>query len=302
MQKIKNRITRFSAICIGIILLILFLVIGILATTIPSKVESKSNITVLSNNKATVDTSNLSEGYIMVKYTGKKDVRIKLQIIKKDGSTYTYNLNNQGEYETFPLVEGDGTYDIRIYENISGTKYATVLSQSLDLTLRNEFLPFLYPNQFVNYHKASAVSEKAAQLCKTKDTSLSKLDAIYDYVVNNLTYDYDKAKTVKSGYLPDVDAILDCKTGICFDYAAVMTAMLRSQDIPCKLVVGYAGTIYHAWINVFIEGTGWIDHAIYFDGTSWKRMDPTFASSADSSDEILQYIGNGKNYSQKYVY
>ena len=52
--------------------------------------------------------------------------------------------------------------------------------------------------------------------------------------------------------------LLAQKKGICFDYAALMTAMLRSQDIPTKLVVGYTGNLYHAWINVYLEGQGWV--------------------------------------------
>ena len=93
------------------------------------------------------------------------------------------------------------------------------------------------------------------------------------------------------------------KKGICFDYAALMTAMLRSQDIPTKLVVGYTGSLYHAWINVFLEGQGWVDNVIYFDGhDDWKLMDPTFASSGKQSKEIMQYIGNGGNYKAKYSY
>ena len=84
--------------------------------------------------------------------------------------------------------------------------------------------------------------------------------------------------------------------------AALMTGMLRSQDIPCKLVVGYAGQAYHAWISVWSAETGWIDGAIYFNGSSWQRMDPTFASSAKSSKAIMAYIGDGKNYSAKYFY
>ena len=92
------------------------------------------------------------------------------------------------------------------------------------------------------------------------------------------------------------------KTGICFDYAALMAGMLRSQGVPCQLVVGYAGKAYHAWINVWSEEKGWIDGVIYFDGESWQRMDPTFASSADRSDSIMKYIGDGKNYTVKYLY
>ena len=70
--------------------------------------------------------------------------------------------------------------------------------------------------------------------------------------MSNLTYDYEKADTVTTGYLPDVDETLKTGTGICFDYAALTTAMLRSCDIPCKLQIGYAGDIKHAWIDVWI--------------------------------------------------
>ena len=125
---------------------------------------------------------------------------------------------------------------------------------------------------------------------------------IYDYVVKTLSYDYDKAATVKSGYLPVLDEIMQSEIGICFDYAAVMTGMLRSQGVPCKLVVGYAGSAYHAWISVWVEGSGWVDGVIWFDGHAWQRMDPTFASGGNSSADILAYIGNGANYSAKYFY
>jgi len=81
-----------------------------------------------------------------------------------------------------------------------------------------------------------------------------------------------------------------------------MTGMLRSQGVPCKLVVGYAGKAYHAWINVWSEESGWINGVIYFDGKTWQRMDPTFASSANQSKSIMAYIGDGKNYTAKYLY
>ena len=92
------------------------------------------------------------------------------------------------------------------------------------------------------------------------------------------------------------------KTGICFDYAALMAAMLRSQGVPVKLVVGYTGNVYHAWLNVWSEKDGWVDNLIYFDGKVWKLMDPTFASSGKQSASIMQYIGDGANYTAKYLY
>ena len=154
----------------------------------------------------------------------------------------------------------------------------------------------------MNYTSNSQAVKKAAELTTGKKTSLDKITVIYEFVVSNLTYDKQKAKNVQSGYLPNVDKVLAEKKGICFDYAALMTAMLRSQGIPTKLVVGYTGDVYHAWINTFIPEKGWIEGIIFFDGTTWKLMDPTFASSANQSKQIMEYIGNGSNYSAKYVY
>ena len=44
---------------------------------------------------------------------------------------------------------------MKVFENTSGTKYAQAYSTSVTMTLRNDFLPFLYPNQFVNYTSGS---------------------------------------------------------------------------------------------------------------------------------------------------
>ena len=46
----------------------------------------------------------------------------------------------------------------------------------------------------------------------------------------------------------------------------------------------------------------WIDGAIRFNGKKWERMDPTFASTANSSKKIMQYIGDGSNYDPKLIY
>ena len=218
------------------------------------------------------------------------------------GVKYTYDLNSSGDYEVFPLSDGSGKYSVGVYQNVSGTKYATLYTVSMDVALKDEYAPFLLPNQYVNYNSQSKVVAKAAELTAGKATVLQKIDAVYSYVIKNITYDKEKAQTVQSGYLPDVDAILASGKGICFDYAAVMTAMLRSQGIPTKLVIGYAGTAYHAWINTWSEESGWIEGVIFFDGTTWKLMDPTFASSGNSSDAIMKYIGDGTNYSAKYLY
>lgn len=260
-----------------------------------------TGILVKKNNKAVIDYSNTKDGYVMVKYTAATTKKLKVQV-KGPTTTYTYNIAADNAWDTYPLSDGDGNYQVVVYENISGTKYSTALSVSFAVTLEDEFAPFLRPNQYVDYENAPNTVAKAQELTKDKTDTLSKVTAVYDYVVQSLTYDKQLAATVQSGYLPVLDTVLAKKSGICFDYASLMTGMLRSQGIPCKLVVGYAGTAYHAWISVWSEETGWVEGVIYFNGTAWQRMDPTFASTGKQSQAIMQYIGDGKNYTTKYLY
>lgn len=263
-------------------------------------VAEASGTLVKKVNDAVIDYSNTADGYVMAKFTGTTDKRLKVQV-KGPNTTYTYNIE-KGEWNVFPLSDGDGSYKITVFKNVSGTKYSSVVSVTCEVSLEDEFAPFIRPNQYVNYTPESAVVKKAAELTEDAAEPLEKVKVVYDYVVKNLTYDKKKAATVKSGYLPVLDKVLEEKTGICFDYAALMTAMLRSQDVPCKLVVGYAGKAYHAWISVWTEESGWIDGAVFFDGSAWHRMDPTFASSGKQSKSIMKYIGDGSNYTAKYLY
>lgn len=259
-----------------------------------------SGTAVKQSEQAVIDYSNTKDGYVMAKFTAETSKRLKAQITGPT-TTYTYDLP-AGMWVTFPLSDGNGDYKTTVLENAGGTKYAAVVSVSFKVTLTDEFAPFVRPNQYVDYGVAKKTVEKAAELAGETDDPLEKVSKIYDFVVTNLTYDKEKATTVKSGYLPVLDSVLASKKGICFDYAALMAGMLRSQGVPCKLVVGYAGKTYHAWINVWTEETGWVDGVIFFDGTTWQRMDPTFASSNQSSEAIMSYIGDGTNYTAKYLY
>ena len=261
---------------------------------------SADGVTVYQNDFASIDASNTSQGYVMVKYNGTNE-KVKLQITCPDQSCYTYLISDRGAYDTFPLTAGNGSYTLQVLENVAGDTYTVSLTQSINISIEDEFLPFLYPNQYVNFHADSQAVSKGSDLAKDTYSDLDVVQNIYNYVIKNISYDTEKAQNVSYGYVPDVDDTLSSKKGICFDYAALMTSMLRSQNIPTKLEVGYSGDAYHAWISTYIDDKGWVDDIIQFDGDTWQIMDPTLAATNDSA-AVKKYVGDGSHYVVKYTY
>ena len=261
---------------------------------------SADGVTVYQNDLASIDASNTSQGYVMVKYNGTNE-KVKLQITCPDQSCYTYLISDRGAYDTFPLTAGNGSYALQVLENVAGDTYTVSLAQSINVSIEDEFLPFLYPNQYVNFHTDSKAVSKGSDLAKDTYSDLDVVQNIYNYVIKNISYDTEKAQNVSYGYVPDVDDTLSSKKGICFDYAALMTSMLRSQNIPTKLEVGYSGDAYHAWISTYIDDKGWVDDIIQFNGNTWQIMDPTLAATNDSA-AVKKYVGDGSHYVVKYTY
>ena len=261
---------------------------------------SADGVTVYQNDFASIDASNTSQGYVKVKYNGTNE-KVKLRITCPDQSCYTYLISDRGAYDTFPLTAGNGSYALQVLENVAGDTYTVSLAQSINVNIEDEFLPFLYPNQYVNFHTDSKAVSKGSDLAKDTYSDLDVVQNIYNYVIKNISYDTEKAQNVSYGYVPDIDDTLSSKKGICFDYAALMASMLRSQNIPTKLEVGYSGDAYHAWISTYIDDKGWVDDIIQFNGDSWQIMDPTLAATNDSA-AVKKYIGDGSHYVVKYTY
>lgn len=244
-----------------------------------------------------LDLSALSQGYVAVSAESGK--RLKFQVLKGD-IKYNYNIASDGTPSVFPLQSGDGTYTFKVMENVTEGKYAPIYTAQKDVVLADEFQPFLRPSDYVNYSQDSECVKKAAELAQKAEDALGVVTAVYDYITTNVKYDYPKAESVQSGYLPDVDETLATGKGICFDYASLTAAMLRSQGIPTKMVFGDVSPddVYHAWNMFYTEETGWVTVKFQVSADSWNRLDLTFsAGGADTS-----FVGDGNNYTDTSYY
>ena len=246
---------------------------------------------------ARIDLSSAEEGYVAV--SAVSDNRLKFQVICGE-ETYTYNLPGDGTPTVFPLTCGNGSYRFRVMENVSEKKYAEAYSTSRNVTLQDEFQPFLRPNVYVPYNAGSECVKKAAELAAGADSEIEVVAAVYRFISASVRYDREKAETVASGYLPDPDETMRTGKGICFDYAALAASMLRSQGIPTKEIFGYVSPddVYHAWNMFYTAESGWVTVSFETSKDDWNRMDMTFA--ANGADD--KFIGDGSNYSDLYWY
>ncbi|MCL2098880.1 MAG: transglutaminase-like domain-containing protein [Oscillospiraceae bacterium] len=269
------------------------------------------------NERAVIDYTNTpASGTVSIKLARSAAPLTAKVSIEKGEMRYNYNLRNDGGTESFPLQMGNGEYTVRVLLSVpdNSNRFSLALGSTYKLDLKDKNAVFLNSSQFVNFNKDSKTAAKAAELIKEAGakTDIQKAEAIYAFVVEEFSYDSDKAKKVISGelssYVPALDEILSARKGICFDYATLFAAMLRSQNIPAKLVMGDvanpdpkapAGSkVYHAWNEFFSKESGkWIRiNEMRFDADRFERVDPTFDSTSRGSKTALQFIGNGKNY------
>ena len=248
------------------------------------------------NDEAQIDLSHTAQGYIGVLVN--TDARVKLQVFK-DREKYVYDVP-LGTPQIFPLQCGDGTYVFKIMKNAKDIQYYEMYSCSAEVKLDSEFEPFLRPNQYCNYQEDSQCVRLARQMAKSASSEEDFVREVYDYICKNVEYDKAEAKHIPDDYLPDPDEILSSGKGICFDYASLGAAMLRSQGIPTKIVFGYVdpNDIYHAWNMFYTEETGWSTVEFEVNAGDWNRIDLTF--SANGADG--QFIGDGSHYTDMYYY
>lgn len=264
------------------------------------KVPLSPGVETTSDEKAVLDYSNAAEGYISVSWKDSGKL-VKLRLIFGD-KVYDHDVT-PGKTEYFPLSCGSGTYKAQLYEQTEGNKFIKVMEQEFTAAISRETSPFLYPNKYVDFSAQSAVVKKAAELCAGKTDTIEKLAAVFQWITDNVTYDKQLAATVQDGYVPDPDSVLAKKSGICFDYASLLAAMIRSQGIPARLVVGYASPdIYHAWNEVYTEETGWITPELLLSKYGYNLLDSTFYAGYSDKNKAAEYISNGGNYSALYYY
>lgn len=232
------------------------------------------------------DKSDTEKGVLHITYKGNAGKKAKV-MIQKDNKKYTYDINTQGKVESFPLQLGNGSYKVMLLENISGSSYNMIASETMSITVEDSKSIFLNSIQNINWTIDSKAVKKAVELTNTAKNLDEKAKLLYNHMAHNYTYDYNKLAKLPSTYLPVIDMTLAEKKGICYDFSSLYGAMLRSQGIPAKLVKGYTPNAegYHAWNEVYDDSK-----------KEWLIIDTTYDLQVIKSKPKVRMVKSERDY------
>jgi len=123
------------------------------------------------------------------------------------------------------------------------------------------------------------ISNKVHSLIRNETRPLKIAEILYNYIVRNMYYDYDRAENREYEFM-SASEILEKGSGVCSDYSILYTAMLRCAGIPARLAAGIpVHTILyetdkeidvgHAWVEIKIPGYGWVPVDITTEESFW---------------------------------
>ncbi len=257
MTKVRAARRRTGIRCVAFALLLCLVTICAAEVLLPQQGKKTKK-----DGSLTIDYTNKDEGYVLVKAAkGKKKLKVRVSM---GDTTLNYDLNNNGEYEVFPLQYGNGKYTFTLYRNVSGKKYYEEGKITITAEMPDENRCFLYPNQYINYTAETPAVQEAASICEGMTDQREIFDTVCKYITSHFAYDYIKSVSVKTGQLPQIDEAWEKHMGICQDLSGIMVAMLRSQGVPARMMIGTLGSgIYHAWVTAVINGED-----VFYDPTA----------------------------------
>lgn len=135
-----------------------------------------------------------------------------------------------------------------------------------------------------------SVRKLAEEITDESVENLKKAEKIKDYLLGNYTY------SLSAGKPPDGSNVIEyfllkSKKGYCEHFATTMVLMLRSVNIPARLVTGFLssqkndfGNYYlvrqsdaHSWVEAFIDGR-------------WMIFDPTPPADISRKSTLLLFL------------
>ena len=204
-----------------------------------------------------------------VQYNGINDGEV-FGLLYEMAKEYT-SEGDEGDYLAKTLGGASVLYDVK-----SGIESAT-------------WSGTIFPNYYTTAEQEKAVSEKIAAVLADldigRDNDYEKIRKIYNYIVDNVEYDYAHLNDSSYKLQYTAYAALIDGTAVCQGYAALFYRMAHEAGLSARVVSGQVDGGGHGWNMVRLGG-------LYY------YIDTTFASSTGKKDD---YFLKGRLRLKKHV-
>ncbi|TKS61851.1 MAG: hypothetical protein EWM72_00254 [Nitrospira sp.] len=185
----------------------------------------------------------------------------------------------------FLTVQSDSTGALYLpFPSSSRIEYSAVSRSNPVLPTDLQPQSVSYPESFVRHFlqapvQSERIADLARKIAQTKQTSYDKAIAIQEHLSHNFRYSLDVPLTEQEHPLEEF--LFTSKTGYCEHYATAMVIMLRTIDIPARLVTGFLATEWNEYGNYYLvrqqDAHAWVE--VHLPHSGWVMMDPTPAIS-----------------------
>jgi len=212
--------------------------------------------------------------------------KVKIEGFSQLEKIYLCVRGPQGEITNYPVNVSEDSFQYNLSLRFGPGNYTIWVSndsQNIDGKIRfevinslEEDLRYSEPSTFVDSDQ-EIVTRLSSSLTNPQMTNQEKLKAIYQWVTENISYDYAAYQEQKYELKP-ASLIIQEKKGMCRDYSFVVASLARAAGLEAKVVFGQARnskngpSFYHAWNEVNLNG-------------KWVSLDSTWDAG---------YVKNGR--------
>ncbi len=191
------------------------------------------------------------------------------------GNQIIYGYEEADHKHFFFDIEGEA--EINITENKTVNNKLSLFKYQTDITRPGGSILEYYKDLSEKYDTGSKGLPDIYGLTVTDDTIRYAL-----YIMHRLNRDYEYVSGV-TDIQTDAESAMQCRKGVCQDYAHIMLSLCRIKKIPCRYVTGMmlGEGKSHAWVEIHSDN-GWIG------------MDPT---NSQIAGEHYIKIAHGRDYS-----
>jgi len=188
----------------------------------------------------------------------------RARVTDLDGLELDGSLASGERYSVTSRVPVAGARDLRS----AGTDYPSAVAE------RFTRLPSSTPDR---------VAERTERITARADSPYATARVVERWLENNKNYSLDVRRprgNVADAFLFEMDA------GYCTYFATTMATMLRTQDIPARMAVGYTSgerVAEDEWVVRGYDAHAWVE--VYFPDVGWVRFDPTPAGPREAAEQ-----------------